>query len=303
MPLFSAFFLGWALGANDSANAFGTAVTSRMIKYSSAVGLTALFVIAGALMQGHEGLKTLNSLTGQTTHTAFIVSLAAALTVTIMTVFKLPISASQAVVGAILGIGVMQNDLHLAGLTKVIVCWISTPIGGFFFAVALYHLFLYLFRRFRPAIFTADAILRAGLIIAGCYSAYALGANNVANVTGVFCGNLLSPAQAVLFGGISIAAGALTFSKNVMCTVGKSIVKLDAFSALVVAVAHSFTVHIYAVIGVPVSTSQAVIGAVIAIGCIKGMQTINFKALLKVIGAWFLTPVAGFAFALLLYRL
>jgi PiT family inorganic phosphate transporter len=299
--LISSFFLGWALGANDSANVFGTAVSSRMIRYSTAVVLTAVFVIIGACIQGRAGLKTLSNLTNQTVSTAFIVSVASAATVTIMTILKLPISTSQSVVGSILGIGIIQNNIHTAGLAKVIICWIGTPVGGFIFGIVLYYCFLFLFRKFRPTIFTADEILRIGLIVAGSYGAYALGANNVANVTGVFSGNLLSSTQAVLFGGISIAAGALTFSKNVMFTVGKSIVKLDAFSALIVVVAHSVTVHIYAIIGVPVSTSQAIVGAVIAIGFIKGIQTINFTTLVKVFGAWVFTPFVGMVFSIIIY--
>ncbi len=301
--LFSGFFLGWALGANDSANAFGTAVSSRMIRFSTAAVLTAVFVLAGALIQGHEGLKTLSGITTQTLQTAFVASLAAAFTVTLMTVLKFPISTSQAVVGAILGIGIMQRAVNTASLTKVILCWIGTPFGGFFFAVVLYYFFLALFRWFRFTLFESDVILRSGLIIAGCYGAYALGANNVANVTGVYAGNLLSPAQAVLFGGISIAVGALTYSRNVMHTVGKSIVKLDAFSAFIAVVAHSVTVHLYAIIGVPVSTSQAIVGAILAIGVIKGIQTINFRKLAEIFIAWLLTPVIGLLFSIGLYFL
>lgn len=300
LRLFSGLFLGWALGANDSANAFGTAVSSRMIRFSLAAILTAVFVIIGALLQGHEGLKTLSSLTPQTLHTAFITSLAAALTVTIMTMLKLPISTSQAVVGAIVGIGLLQNEVNYASLTKVIICWISTPLGGFVFALCLYYLFLFLFRKLSLTIFACDTTLRAGLVIAGCYGAYALGANNVANVTGVYAGNLLSPFQAVFFGGLSIALGALTFSKNVMFTVGKSIVKLDAFSAFIAVVAHSITVHIYAIVGVPVSTSQAIVGAVLAIGVIKGIQTINFIRVAEIFAAWVFTPVLGMVFSIFL---
>ncbi len=299
--LFSGFFLGWALGANDSANAFGTAVSSRMIRFSTAALLTALFVIIGALVQGHEGLKTLSGITTQTLQTAFIASLAAAFTVTLMTVLKLPISTSQAVVGAILGIGIMQRAVNTTSLTKVVICWIGTPIGGFIFALVLYYIFLKLFRWFRFTLFESDVMLRSGLIVAGCYGAYALGANNVANVTGVYAGNLLSPAQAVLFGGISIAIGALTYSRNVMHTVGKSIVKLDAFSAFIAVVAHSLTVHLYAIIGVPVSTSQAIVGAILAIGFIKGIQTINFRKLAEIFIAWLLTPVIGMLFSIGFY--
>ncbi len=301
--LFSGFFLGWALGANDSANEFGTAVSARMIKFSTAAILTAVFVIIGALLQGHEGLKTLSGLTSQTLHTAFIASLAAAVTVTLMTILKLPISTSQAVVGAILGIGIVQKSVNTAGLTKIAICWIGTPVGGFLFAIILYYLFLFVFRKLRLNIFACDMALRTGLLFAGCYGAYALGANNVANVTGVYAGNLLSPIQAVLFGGLSIAVGALTYSRNVMYTVGKSIVKLDAFSAFIAVIAHSVTVHIYAIIGVPVSTSQAIVGSILAIGFIKGIQTINFIKLTKIFIAWILTPVIGMFFSLFLYNI
>ena len=49
-------FLGWSLGANDSANVFGTAVTSKMVSYKLAIFLTAIFVILGAVLQGEAGI-------------------------------------------------------------------------------------------------------------------------------------------------------------------------------------------------------------------------------------------------------
>ncbi len=301
LRLFSSIFLGWALGANDSANVFGTAVSVRMIKYSTAVILIAIFVVLGAILQGQEGLATLQGLTKQTVSSAFIASLASALAVTLMTFFKLPISTSQAVVGAILGIGILHNNINTTGLTKVIICWIGTPIGGCLFGIVFYYLFLFIFKRLNLTIFESDTVLRYGLIIAGCYGAYALGANNVANITGVYVGNLLTSSQAVLFGGLSIALGAITYSKNVMSTIGKSIVQLDNFSAFIAVIAHSATVHIYAIIGVPVSTSQAIVGAILAIGTIKGIQTINFSVLIKILFAWFITPIVGLLFTLVLY--
>lgn len=301
--LFSAVFLGWALGANDSANVFGTAVASRMVKYWLAITLTAIFVVLGALIFGKEGLKTLSSLSNQSLQTAFISSLAAAITVTIMTILKLPISTSQAVVGAILGIGIMQKNINFYSLTKIIICWIGTPIGGFIFSIVIFHLLKFIFKLFKPNIFIYDSIIKVLLILAGCYGAFALGANNVANVTGVYVGNLLTPFLAVLIGGLSIALGSLTFSKKVMFTVGKSIVKLDSFTALVAVISQSITVHIYALVGVPVSTSQAIVGAVLAIGFLKGTQTINFKMLLKIISGWIFTPILGLVFSVAIYFL
>jgi PiT family inorganic phosphate transporter len=85
-----------------------------------------------------------------------------------------------------------------------------------------------------------------------------------------------------------------------METVGKKLVRLDSFSALVVLLAEAVTVHIYTLIGVPVSTSQAVIGAVLGVGVVKGINTVSGRTLANILIAWLFTPVlAGFiAFAL-----
>ena len=292
--IISGILLGWGLGANDSANVFGTAVSSRMVKYSTAVILSAIFVILGSILQGSEGMKTISTLTSQNLNSAFIISTAAAFSVIFLTILKLPISTSQAVVGAIIGNAIFsQEAIDTNSLVKIIISWIGTPIGGFIFAIIFYHLFLKLIGSFKLSLTTTDSVLRIGLILAGCYGAYALGANNVANVTGVYAGNLLTIKQAVVIGGISIALGVVTYSKNVMLTVGRGIVPLDAFSAFVTVIAHAVTVHIYALIGVPVSTSQAIVGAVLGVGAIKNIEAINFKVILKIFSGWLITPISA----------
>jgi PiT family inorganic phosphate transporter len=139
-------------------------------------------------------------------------------------------------------------------------------------------------------------------LISGAYGAYALGANNVANVTGVFAGaGLITVRWATIIGGVSIALGAVTYSKRVMLTVGGGLVKLDGFSAFVAVLSEAITVHIYAEIGVPVSTSQAIVGAVLGIGLVLGMRTINNRTLLNIVLAWVATPlIAGIVAALMI---
>lgn len=118
--LLSGIFLGWSLGANDSANVFGTAVASRVVQFRVAAALTAIFAILGAILQGAGGMHTLGGLTAQDLNSAFVSSFAAALTVTFMTYLSLPVSTSQAVVGAILGIGfALRQDINWGGLQKV----------------------------------------------------------------------------------------------------------------------------------------------------------------------------------------
>ena len=302
--LISGIFLGWSLGANDSANVFGTAVASGVIKFSLAAIITAFGVITGAVLQGSGGMHTLGSLTAQDLNSAFISSLAAALTVTVMTYFCLPVSTSQAVVGAILGIGIaLQQVIHWGGLKKVILCWIGTPLGAMLISFVLYKIIQYILGKCKVGIFFMNALIKYGLLISGAYGAYALGANNVANVTGVFAeAGLITIEQAVLVGGISIALGAVTYSKRVMMTVGSGLVSLDGFSAFIAVLSQAITVHIYAEIGVPVSTSQAIIGAVLGIGFVLGMQTIHLRTLLNIVIGWLSTPIIAGIIAFMMIK-
>ena len=302
--LAAAVYLGWSLGANDAANVFGTAVSSKMIKFITAAVLASFFVIIGAFLEGRTGIETLSSLSTLDIKAAAISSFSAAVTVTIMTLLRLPVSTSQAVVGSIIGVGLMQGQASFSGLGKIVACWVGTPIGGCVFAVILYILLAKIINRIRPSWGGMDVFLRAALIVTGCYGAYALGANNVANVTAVFVGaGALTPPMAALIGGVSIALGILTFSRGVMRTVGRGIIRLDAFSALVVVLSEAITVHIYAVIGVPVSTSQAVVGAVVGIGLLKRAEALHVNAVLGIFSGWLMTPLVGTLLSMLVYFL
>ena len=80
-------------------------------------------------------------------------------------------------------------------------------------------------------------------------------------------------------------------------TVGKGIVKLDSFTAFICVLAHAVTVHIYAIVGVPVSTSQAIVGAILGIGLIKGVHVIHYKMLRTVSLGWLATPFIAAVFS------
>jgi len=291
LPLLGGVFMGWSLGSNDAANCFGSAVSSRMVRFWTAAGLCASFVVIGALLEGRAGIETLAGLTQIDLDQAVVITTAAAVTVTLMTVLGLPVSTSQAAVGAILGIGFLNQEVNLAGLGKVVACWFGTPLGAVAVCAVLYKLLAYVYNRLPLSVIRADILLRAGLIFAGSYASYTLGANNVANTTAVFVGaGMLTVFQAALIGGLSIAFGVLTFSRGVMETVGSKLVRLDPFSALMVILADGLTVHFFTIIGVPVSTSQAVVGAVLGVGLVKGVHTIKRKTLYGIFTGWFLTP-------------
>ena len=127
----------------------------------------------------------------------------------------------------------------------------------------------------------------------------------MANVTGVYVNaGLLLPMGASVIGGLGIALGVITYSKKVMMTVGKSIVALDPFSAFVVVLAEAMTLHLFTQLGVPVSSSQAVVGAVVGVGLVGGLRTVSFKILSTIAIGWVMTPLgAGLLAAALVYGL
>ncbi len=297
--LIAGAFMGWALGANDAANLFGPAVESRAIRFWTAATLASALVVLGAVMVGSRGFSTYGAIGAQTLVSSFIVMLSAGITVTGMTVLGLPVSGTQAVVGAIIGGGLLTGGVNVQPLIKIFVSWILTPLGGLVAAYIPYKLITLYQGRGISRFATHTKFIRIGLILVTGYAAYSYGANNVANVTGVYVkAGLLTPLPAALIGAAAIALGILTFSRNVIRTVGSRLVALDPFAALVVVLGESITLNIYAMIGVPVSASQAVVGAVIGIGLVKGAKTINASALIRVLFGWLGTPTISCALAL-----
>ncbi|RLC24341.1 MAG: inorganic phosphate transporter [Deltaproteobacteria bacterium] len=303
--LLSSVLLGWSLGANNFANIFGTGVATGTIKYRTAILLSVVFVLFGALLEGPKCMETVGELSTLLTIEAFYCSLAAGITMTVLTYFAIPTSTSQAIIGAIVGAGILSGSAaDFSKLYKIIICWLVTPIGAIVLAYFLHRSLRYVLDKTITNITHLSYIYSTGIIVAGCYSAYTLGSNNVATVTGVYVGSgLLSAGTAALIGGLSIAAGIITYGKKVMITVGKEIAPLDPFSALVTILAVAFTLHIFTQIGVPVSSSQAIVGAVVGVGIVGGLRTVSAKVVTKITIGWFMTPLAAGILTVLFIKL
>ena len=319
--LLGGLFLGWSLGANDAANVFGTAVGTRMVRFKTAAIVCSLFIILGAVISGAGTTETLgklgaiNALPG-----AFAACVAAGLSVYIMTKFGLPVSTTQAIVGAIVGWNLYTgSSTNIKVLLIILSTWILCPIIAALIAMLFFILTKKLLKNTTWHILRLDAYTRTALLIAGAFGAYSLGANNIANVMGVFVpiapfadiqlGSFLtfsSKEQLFLLGGIAIAVGVFTYSKKVMFTVGNDLLKLSPVAAFIVVIAHSIvlflfasqgishflnSIHLPAIPLVPVSSSQAIVGAVIGIGILKGGKEVQWNIAGKITIGWFLLPV------------
>lgn len=315
----SGLFLGWSLGANDAANLFGTAVGAKVVKFRTAAIIMSIFVIIGAVSSGSGASHTLGKLGAVSSLAgAFVVALSAGITVFIMTRYGLPVSTSQAIVGAIIGWNLFSSSpTSMATLSKIIMTWVLCPVLAATFSIIFYRLFVKTTARMKMNIFKRHYYIRMGLIIVGAFGAYSLGANNIANVMGVFTNSVninpidfgfmtINKTQVLfLLGSIAIAVGIFTYSKNVMMTVGNSLYRLSPPTALIVVLSSSFVLFLFGSVSlqnllmslnlptiplVPVSSSQAVVGAIIGIGLGKGDKNINFSKLKMISLGWLLTP-------------
>jgi len=292
--ILSGAFLGWSLGANDSANIFGTGVATGTIRYGTAILLTSVFVLLGSVLEGPKCMQVLSDLSRVLPLDAFLCALAAAITMTLLTIAAVPASSSHAIIGAILGVGIIHGSADFSRLYKIVTCWLLTPVCGLVFGYALLRILSFLLDRTPLGMTGRNRVYYLGILVAGCYGAYSLGSNNVANVTGVYVGpGLLTPEAAALVGGVSIVAGVLTFSHRVMMTVGKGIAPLDPFTAFVTVLAGALTLHLFTQVGIPVSSSQAVVGGVVGVGLVGGIRTVRPRMLLRIGVGWLVTPLAA----------
>lgn len=319
--LSSGLFLGWSLGANDATNIFGTAVGSKIVRFAPIAILSSLFVILGAVHGGAGASETLgelgavNALAG-----AFMVALSAALAVYLMVRTGITVSTSQAIVGSIVGWNLYAGkETDYETLTQVVSTWILCPIMSGIVAVVLYLALKKLLKYSSIHLLMQDQITRVSIFVTAAIGAYALGANNIANVVGVFVescpfkplnfGRLftLNPEQVLfLLGAMAVGCGILTYSKKAIMTVGNNLMKMSPMVALIVVLAQSTVLLLFSSTAlniwlekaglptiplVPVSSSQAVIGAILGIGLIKGGHGINWGIVKKIVIGWVAAPV------------
>lgn len=318
----SGLFLGWSLGANHAVNVFGTAVVSKMVKFKNAAIIAGLFVILGSVFGGGGTTKTLNDL-GSVNAIAgsFCVALAVGISITYMTKVKLPVSTSQAVIGGIIGWNIFTGSpTDLNTLSKILLSWVASPIVAGVFGFLLFKLVKQLLKKWKIHLLRIDGYTRVGLIIVGALASYSLGANNIANVMGMFVsasmfgdlnlfGITITGVQQLFFlGGFAIAIGIFTYGRAVMNTVGKDLVKISPITGFVVVLAEFLVLFIFtsqeleslllslglpAIPLVPLSSTQAFIGAVIGVGLAKDPASIDFKVFGKISLGWVIAPLSA----------
>jgi len=300
-------YVGWNIGANDTANCIGTSVGCGLIRFKQAVALVAIFATLGAVLQGDHVMKTIGKgiVKEDLDYIAiFVALLCSGFFVTLATFFKIPVSTSQAIVGGVMGIGIaMRAKIDYFRFITIAESWIVCPLLVMALAFVLYHLLLFILKSIRISTLLVQNALGWMAILSSCYVAYAMGANNAGNAVGPIANlGIVNPTILLSIGGVSIAVGAATYGKKVADTVGKGITPLNIPGALIAQVSSAFGMHLFSIMGIPVSTSSAIVGAVVGVGLVKGAKAISKKTILTILLGWILTPCSAAAASYVMYK-
>ena len=322
--LLSGLFLGWSLGANSTGNIFGAAVETRMIRFRTAALIVSIFIFLGAVLEGSGPVGTLGRLGSvDALGGAFTVSLAAALSIFLIVRMGIPVSTSQTVVGAIIGWNFFAGkvmDYH--SLITIFGSWVFAFVLAASIAFVLFFIFRFLLNRSKVHLLEQDLLTRYALVVVGAFAAYSLGANNIANVVGVFVPVtpfkplnvaglfVLGPVtQLYIFGAISVVVGVYTYSHKLVHTVGKDIFQLSPITALAVLLAQAIVFFLFASRtlynfllshGLPtfplvsISFTHVIVGAVMGVALAKRGKNLNYRVLGRISLAWIAAPIMAF---------
>lgn len=306
-----AVFLGWSLGRNNLSNLFGCAVGTRMITLKKAVIYASLFVFLGVFVSGYETTKHVNNLAQVFSYKeAFFICISAGFVIYFLSIVGIPASITQTSTGALIALNIFNHlvvDTRL--VAKTFMGWIYTPFISGAMAFVLFWVFKMLLIKCPLKLLYRDLIVRFCLLLVGAFSAYTLGANNIASIAGPYISvnkemiNYLFALTA-----IAVAIGFFSADSRVIKTVSKGMFPLSPMEAFVVVFSSALTLFCFSSSTLkmvlqslslpsfpllPVPLSEAVIGSIVAIALAKGIDGLKLRVVGQVICSWIAAPLSA----------
>jgi len=304
LKLFPALCLCVILGANNFSTCLGTSVGSRTLRYSHALILGSVGILAGLFIEGDKLSKvvTMGMVQSATPQLLFAVTISSLVIMAFLTLAKLPISLSQvlvgAVVGAAMGSGIQVQWLYTIGIAS---SWISAPIIAFIIGILLSYLTKKATKRFK-SIITLNLAYSYLTVLSGVYAAYTLGANTLGLIIGLAPTRMHGFAVSTLFG-LATILGMLIFSRGTTRSVAENIVGMSPSEAFASQLAGAITVQGFTELRTPVSVSQAVIGGIYGTTIPRKIVVRNDRLTRELIFGWTVAPLIGACLAYLIIYL
>jgi PiT family inorganic phosphate transporter len=386
LAIFAGLYMAWNIGANDVANSMSTAVGSNAITLRQALIIASILNFLGAVLVGKHVTDTIQNkivdvalIADHELMLGFMAALlSAGIFVTLSTWKELPVSTTHAVIGGIIGFGLIEGGMSMVKwgtVENIAASWVISPIAGgvlafimfkviaatifsskepgrmakntgpIFITLTLFIIMLSVFMKtklgammgdFTVMEFVAISLGIASLggiigffllkrvkgkgydlvenlfrrlqVMTSCYIAFSHGANDVANAVApvamvlMLAWKQIDAIYLLAIGGLGIAVGILTWGYKVIKTVGGKITALTNTRGFSIDFSAATVVLVASKLGLPISTTHTVVGAVIGVGLARGLDAVDLSVIKKIVYSWLLTLPASAALSILIYR-
>ena len=301
-------------GLHDAANSIATIVSTRVLRPRYAVLWAAAFNFIAFLFFGLHVAQTVGSgivSVSVVTDRVIFAALSGAIAWNIITwMAGIPSSSSHALVGGLIGAGLSKAGMSAsvwAGVGKTTAAIVVSPALGFFLALMLILLVSWIFVRSRPA--AVDRLFRSLQFVSASLYSLGHGGNDAQKTMGIIAvllyahaggrGGFHVPLWVVLACQTAMALGTLFGGWRIVHTMGSKITRLSPMQGFCAETGGAITLFLATSLGVPVSTTHTITGAIIGVGAARRTTAVRWGIARQIVIAWVITmPMAGLIGAL-----
>jgi len=291
-------------GFHDAANSIATIVSTRVLSPRQAVLWAAFFNVVAFFIFNHEVAKTMGKgivdISVIDSHVIFGTLMGACVWNILTWYYGLPSSSSHALMGGLAGAAVVKAGtgvLVMSGILKVILFIVLSPVLGMLlgllFGVVVYRLA----SKSTPS--KVDHLFRKGQLLSAAAYSLGHGGNDAQKTMGVITGLLYSagylggkfevPGWVALACYAAMGLGTMSGGWRIVKTMGHKISKLKPVDGFCAESGAAATLYLASSMGVPVSTTHTITGAIMGVGTMKRFSAVKWGVAGQIVWAWVLT--------------
>jgi PiT family inorganic phosphate transporter len=295
-------------GFHDAANSVATIVSTRVLRPQYAVGWAAFFNFIAFLVFGLHVAQTLGTgIVEAEIVDARVVfgALTGAIVWNLVTwFFGIPSSSSHALIGGLLGAGIAKAGVSVvvwSGLSKTLAAIVLSPLLGFVLAMALVLAVSWIFVKRTP--FAVDRGFRIFQFVSASFYSLGHGGNDAQKTMGIITVLLYSqgllggefhvPLWVVLTCQAAMGLGTFAGGWRIVRTMGMRITRLTPVQGFCAEAGGAATLFLATYLGVPVSTTHTITGAIVGVGASRNVGAVRWKVANRIVVAWILTIPAA----------
>jgi inorganic phosphate transporter, PiT family len=295
-------------GRNDAANSIATIVSTRVLAPRYAVAWAAFFNFVAFLVFGlnvastiGKGIISADAISDQVVFGALMGAISWNITTGYL---GIPSSSSHALIGGLVGAGVAHVGIHAivwGGLGKTVAAIVMSPMTGLALALLLVLVVSWAFARGIPA--RVDSVFRRAQFVSASLYSLGHGGNDAQKTMGIIAALLAAHSQlpgafhipfwVVVSCNGAMALGTLFGGWRIVRTMGSRITRLTPVQGVCAETAGSITLFIATGLGIPVSTTHTITGAIVGVGAARRASAVRWNVAQEIVVAWVITMPAA----------